>query len=173
MASLGGYVWCAAMPTVSPPGRTSVFQYWSLSVLFSVLVLHWITSKDNVSTLNSSHHTDNRHHTPPSTRIISLHSIPEEHKPKSSVETYITSAKRMADEDKLDSVSRPPNAITVEFTHMREVVDAGSERGSQSQRRGSDGSQLKKTMTMSDDDFFRKCWYKNVGRWGVGWFRYF
>jgi hypothetical protein len=46
----------------------------------------------------------------------------------------------MADEDKLDSVPRPPNAITVEFAHMREVVDAGSERVSQSERSGSDGS---------------------------------
>jgi hypothetical protein len=130
------------------------------SVLFSVLVLHWITAPDNASTITPLSPTNNPHIRPgdpnslPKKRMeprpplsqISSHEMGLSHyitrKPR--VTTLVTAAK---DENGVDlyHMRVPENAITVSRNTVRAVdelrIERGSsEKGSPELGRGSDTS---------------------------------
>lgn len=113
-------------PQTTPSSTNSV-------VLFSVLVLHWITSKDNASTFpssqnaavyNTSRDRENpaparfsKRKTAYSPRLAQEDLGLSEYTKRGGVTTLVT-ATRDTDEDEL---ARVPNVITVESEHVVEV----------------------------------------------------
>ncbi|KAF4630354.1 hypothetical protein G7Y89_g7792 [Cudoniella acicularis] len=107
----------------------------NVDILFSVLVLHWITSKDNASTLRNlslvvpnPSHSVNHPSTPsrPLPRGVSEVSAYElglsEYLKKGGVTTLVTASKDRDDE--MEGIkSMPPNVITVESRCVREVEE--------------------------------------------------
>jgi hypothetical protein len=136
------------------------------TVFFSVLVLHWITSKDNASTRSASQNGDSTTVRPtngPSSpkRLIPRPPLSElaayelglrEWQKVAGITTVVT-AKEPDDELGLDRInSIPPNVVTVETAHMREVTHVKPDR--MSIRTVSDEQQSGKTG--SSDDLFRR-----------------
>ena len=77
--------------------------------------------------------------------------IREQKRRQGAVTTMVTANENDEEEDRIEV---PPNAITVESTHVREVFELGSARPSRSQ--GSLSEELHKTGSNSSDEFFRK-----------------
>ncbi|KAH8684774.1 hypothetical protein BGZ60DRAFT_427121 [Tricladium varicosporioides] len=106
----------------------------NIDILFSVLVLHWITSKDNASTLSSSvqQNTHRSSDNTPSRTLprgfvsVSASEIGlSEYLKRGGVTTLVT-AKEMEDGGDLERInSMPPNVITVESECVREVIEIG------------------------------------------------
>ncbi|KAH6679673.1 hypothetical protein B0J14DRAFT_650057 [Halenospora varia] len=105
----------------------------NVDILFSVLVLHWITSKDNASTFsafvqqNTRRSSDNTASSRNLPRGVSSAPASEiglsEYLKRGGVTTLVT-AKDMEDGGELERMnSMPPNVITVESECVREVVD--------------------------------------------------
>lgn len=104
-------------------------------VFFSVLVLHWITSKDNASTHHSSQNAEiHPGNTPPSPkRLVPRPPISDlgayelglkEYSKKGRVTTLVTASRDRDDDYDLEKInSLPPNCVTVETEHIRKVED--------------------------------------------------
>ena len=104
-------------------------------VFFSVLVLHWITSKDNASTHHSSQNAEiHPGNTPPSPKCL----VPRppisdpgayeiglrEYSKKGRVTTLVTASRDRDDDYNLEKInSLPPNCVTVETEHIRKVEE--------------------------------------------------
>lgn len=110
-------------------------------ILFSVLVLHWITSKDNASTISSQNGEQIRsiQPTPSPKRLVPRPPLSEiaayelglrEWREATGV-TTVVSAKEPDDELALDRISTiPPNVVTIETAHIREVSHVRPDRRS-------------------------------------------
>jgi len=132
-------------------------------ILFSVLVLHWITSKDNASTISSQNGEQIRsiQPTPSPKRLVPRPPLSEiaayelglrEWREATGV-TTVVSAKEPDDELALDRISTiPPNVVTIETAHIREVSHVRPDR--RSIRTVSDEQQSGKTG--STDDLCRR-----------------
>lgn len=133
-------------------------------VLFSVLVLHWITAKDNASTLSGTSLADLRAPTspipipkplvgrPPLSDLPSSYELRAYKKPTTTTRltTTVSAPKQDIWNDDLDRIhSLPPNAITVEHNLVRQVSGRRSEK-SLSEGQGQE-------LTCSEEDLFRKC----------------
>jgi hypothetical protein len=136
----------------------------ALAVLFSVLVLHWITSKDNASTASSSQNGDQIRSIqtpsspkrlvpcPPPSELAAYELGLREWQRVTGVTTIVT-AKEPDDEMALDRISNiPPNVVTIETAHVREVSHVRPDR--LSIRTVSDEQQSGKNG--STDDLFRR-----------------
>jgi hypothetical protein len=132
-------------------------------VLFSVLVLHWITSKDNASTVSSQNGEQIRsiQPTPSPKRLVPRPPLSEiaayelglREWRKATGVTTVVSAKEPDDELALDRISTiPPNVVTIETAHIREVSHVRPDR--RSIRTVSDEQQSGKTG--STDDLCRR-----------------
>ncbi len=111
-----------------------------LLVLFSVLVLHWITSKDNASTSHASQIASiparNNFKLSPHlgcnqalSDIEIYHQGLREFSKTAGVTTIVTA--KDYDDLELDRInSMPPNVVSVETKHTREVIDVRSENES-------------------------------------------
>lgn len=112
------------------------------AVFFSVLVLHWITSKDNASTRSASQNGDSATVLPTNGPSSPKRFVPRP--PLSELEAYelglrewqkvvgvttVVTAKEPDDELPLDRInSIPPNVVTVETAHVREVTHVRPDR---------------------------------------------
>lgn len=99
-------------------------------VLFSVLVLHWITSRDKTSKLESSNN-NNKAKTPsiPAGRsrvraspsdVMEYQSQMKDRKARGFVMTMVSAAH---EEEMFDKITFPENAITVERSHTVEISE--------------------------------------------------
>jgi len=131
----------------------------NVDILFSVLVLHWITAKDNASTLTGSASADfNSPPSPTSKRLVPrppLYDIPSSYKLSAydtkkgtQVTTQILALKEGFDGDDIEGIHPfPPNAITVEHNLVREVSGRRSEKSLSDDQK----------FPGSEEDLFRKC----------------
>ncbi len=118
--------------------------YQRLPVFFSVLVLHWITSKDNASTMASSSQNNEPTRTtqnpsspkhlvprPPLSELAAYELGLREWQRLTGVTTVVT-AKEPDHEVEVDRISRIPSqgAITVETAHVREFYRVKPDRTS-------------------------------------------
>ena len=126
------------------PLSSSFRLYKWFPVFFSVLVLHWITSKDNASTMASSsqiNETDEPLRTiknssckrlvprPPLSELAAYELGLREWQKLTGVTTVVT-AKEPEHETEVDRISSipPEGAITVETAHVREVYRVKPDR---------------------------------------------
>lgn len=140
MASLGGFVSCAVISTVVLSTPSTWFELTFVSVLFSVLVLHWITSKDNASTVSNSSlpyirpvstpPTKRSEFRPPLSRFTTYEFGMQEYTSQTpQVTTFVTASRDDDSGNGHEHVpSYPPNAITVSRNTVRAVDDVGPER---------------------------------------------
>ncbi|KAH8791908.1 hypothetical protein BGZ57DRAFT_872647 [Hyaloscypha finlandica] len=133
----------------------------NIDILFSVLVLHWITSKDNASTISSQNGEQIRSTQPtptpapkrlvprPPLSEIAAYELGLREWQKATGVTTIVSAKEPDDELALDRISTiPPNVVTIETAHVREVSHVRPDR--RSIRTVSDEQQSGKTGSTDD-----------------------
>ncbi|PMD35240.1 hypothetical protein L207DRAFT_516175 [Hyaloscypha variabilis F] len=136
----------------------------NIDIFFSVLVLHWITSKDNASTISTSQNGDRVRSfenpaspkrlvpRPPLAELAAYERGLREWQRMTGVTTVVT-AKDADDEMGLDRISSiPPNVIGVETAHVREVIHVRPDR--LSIRTVSDEQQSGKSG--STDDLFQQ-----------------
>ncbi|EPE25457.1 hypothetical protein GLAREA_01369 [Glarea lozoyensis ATCC 20868] len=123
----------------------------NIDILFSVLVLHWITSKDNASTMSTSHPSFSAPATrgqppsscPPRSRTphpdINSYDMGLEYMAKGGVTTLVTASHDLDDDDieKISGMPMANNVIKVQCEHTREVVDLNDSRGLESSGSGS------------------------------------
>jgi len=129
-----------------------------MPVLFSVLVIHWITAKDSVATLSDNYSAEtNAPPSPTSKRIFprpSLYEVPSSYKlssydtkKKSQLTTFVSASKVDLEEEEIDRIHTfPASAITVEHNLRRLVSGSLSERNTSEDQRN----------TGSEDDLFQK-----------------
>jgi len=114
----------------------------NIDIFFSILVLHWITSKDNASTLPASQNGENANFRPMQNPTSPKRLVPRP--PLSELAAYefglrewqkvagvttIVTAKEPDDELGVDSIRGiPPNVVTVQTAHVREVMHMRPDR---------------------------------------------
>ncbi|CAG8953539.1 hypothetical protein HYFRA_00009995 [Hymenoscyphus fraxineus] len=156
-------------------GRAIVVQEESeVKILLTVLVLHWVTSKDNVSTTAS--HPSFPNQPPPSRssrprRTQTPHPDIEnfevglsDYMRKGGVTTLVTAASHDFDEDEDGDGIReavPPNTIKVECEHTQEVVEVvqlvGDSRDfAEEKEREASGSRSQEREACSEDSKGRR-----------------
>jgi hypothetical protein len=140
-----------------------LYPFLIFLVLFSVIVLHWITQKDKATTMSTPKKAYSKQNPATSQAKRATSRLPtcdiegyelglKDQRKGQGVTTLVTAAKD--DEDAFERITVPPNAITVESSHVREVFEIKSDRRSQS--RGSESDDFHQIQSGSTDDFFRK-----------------
>jgi len=164
---------CCNIDSMSLPSLHPSRRLIEPTVFFSVLVLHWITSKDNASTLTSSQN-QNANNDPPSPRRL----VPRparsdfgdyetglrEYSKAVGVMTVVTAAvvvgEEVDEEMKLERINNlPPNVVTVETEYVREVTDIGLQGGEREKGRVKGDNVVEEQQierTGSEDDLFRR-----------------
>lgn len=126
-------------------------------ILFSVLVLHWITSKDKPTTTISGHSRAKAKSLPHTQPRLTSHTdvmayqakLREQRRSRGFVTTLVSVAH---EEEDFDKITYPENVITVERTHTIEVSEVDEE--GTDQRRSS--INMQKFDSSSTDEFFCK-----------------
>jgi hypothetical protein len=128
-------------------------------VLFSVLVLHWITAKDSAATHSPDNSADPKlPPSPTSKRLVPrppLNDIPSSYqlssddtKKRPQLTTLVSASKDGFHDDEIDRIHTfPPNVITVEHGLVRQVSTRKTEKSYSEEQ----------TDAGSEEDWCRKC----------------